>query len=301
MWHGVAVEDPVGDTRAPVVSVLLCVRNAADTLDRQLAALARQVLEEPWELVVVDNGSTDHSRAIASARRDDFPDVRIVDEPRAGLNRARNRGVRAARAPRLLCCDADDEVEAGWLRAMRDGLDHFDVVGGALRPRPDLAAPARSLHFPQTDALATMFGHPYSIGANLGFRRAVWDALDGFDEHFDTGADDVEFCVRASRAGFSIGFVPDGVTRYALKETPLALVRQRFNYGRGHQRLVTRSAREGWVDGRARVRWRGVATRGVLLAGTLPQLFREQERLPYLVRVAHVAGEATELVRPTRR
>jgi GT2 family glycosyltransferase len=258
------------------------------------------VLDQPWELVVVDNGSTDESRSIAAARSPELPSLRIVDDPRAGLNRARNRGVRAARAPRLLCCDADDEVEPGWLQAMTDGLARFDLVGGALRARPDLAAAARSLHVPQTDALPTLFGHAYSVGANLGFRRTVWDAIGGFDEGFDTGADDIEFCLRAARAGFSIGFVPDGVTRYTLQETAGALVRQRFRYGRGHQRLVARGAREGWIDETVGQRWRGIATRSVKLVATSPQLLRDQQRLPYLVRLAHVAGEATELVRRAR-
>lgn len=294
------MQGPVGDTRPPVVSVLLCVRNAADTLDRQLAALARQVLDAPWELVVVDNGSSDRSRSVAAARVTDLPAMRIVDEPRAGLNRARNRGVRAAHAERLLCCDADDEVEPGWLRAMVRGLDRFDLVGGALTPRPDMAAAARSLHFPQTDGLPTMFGHAYSIGANLGFRRPVWDALDGFDERFRAGADDVEFCLRAARAGFSIGFVPDGVTRYAMKETPFAVVRQRFQYGRGYQRLVARYADDSGIDGRLVARWRSLAARSVSLATMAPLLFRADERLRYCSRVGHLAGEATELVRPFR-
>ena len=50
----------------PVVSVVLCVRNGAGTLTRQLAALTRQDFGAPWEVVLVDNGSTDGTRALAT-------------------------------------------------------------------------------------------------------------------------------------------------------------------------------------------------------------------------------------------
>ena len=107
-----------------------------------------------------------------------------------------------------MCCDADDEVDRVWLREMLAGLDHFDVVGGALVARADRSDAARALDVPQTDALATLLDHRYAVGASLGFRRHVFDAIGGFDADFETGADEVEFCVRAAHAGHAIGFVP---------------------------------------------------------------------------------------------
>ena len=91
-----------GTADVPVVSVVLCVRDGASTLGRQLAALAHQDLESPWEVVLVDNASTDDTRAIASSWTDRMPWLRIVDEPVAGLNRARNRAVGVA--PRIASC-----------------------------------------------------------------------------------------------------------------------------------------------------------------------------------------------------
>jgi len=115
------------------------VNNSAATLDVQLAALAAQDFDGGWELVVVDNASTDTSRDIATRWVPRLPCLRVVTEPRVGLNRARNRGVRAAVGNLIVVCDADDEVSPGWLRAMIDGMQRFDVVGGALEPLPNPA------------------------------------------------------------------------------------------------------------------------------------------------------------------
>lgn len=284
-----------GTGEMPVVSVVLCVRNGASTLARQLAALTRQDFGSPWEVVLVDNGSTDGTRALATAWTDRMPWLRVVDEPVAGLNRARNRGVVAASADRLVCCDADDEVDAAWVREMYDGLERFDLVGGALVPRPERPARARLLDVPQTDGLPTLLGHTFAVGASLGFHRRVHDAISGFDEAFDTGADDVEFCVRATHAGYTIGFLPGAVTRYSLQDTPRALVRQRFSYGRGLQRLLTKAARCGWISTTPAQRWRELARATASLAWRWPQGLRRDQRLPYLALLAHAVGEATEL------
>lgn len=288
---------PPGEgTDEPVVSVLVCVRNGASTLGRQLGALARQDLGAPWEIVLVDNGSTDGTRALAASWTDRLPWLRVVDEPVAGLNRARNRAVAAARADRFVCCDADDEVDHAWLRAMLEGLERFDVVGGALVARPDRAPRARRLEVPQTDALPTLLDHPFAVGASLGFHRRVYDTVGGFDADFETGADDVEFCMSAVHAGCTIGFVPDARTRYALKDTPSALVRQRFHYGRGLQRLLAKADRCGWITTTPRQRWKNLLGASKPLVWTWTRSLRGDDRLPYLALVAHAAGEATELV-----
>jgi glycosyltransferase involved in cell wall biosynthesis len=280
----------------PVVSVVLCVRNGASTLGRQLGALARQDVEAPWEVVVVDNGSTDGTRAVAASWTTRMPWLRVVDEPVAGLNRARNRAVAVARSDRVLCCDADDELDRAWVREMLCGLEHDDVVGGALVPRPDRAARARLLAVPQTDGLPSILDHTFAVGASLGFHRRVHDAVGGFDERFGTGADEVDFCMRAAHAGFTIGFVPTAVARYTLQDTPSTLMRQRFNYGRGFQRLIAKAAQRGWIRRTRDERWNDLARAGAPLLWTWPDVLRHDERLPYLARLAHVAGEATELL-----
>jgi GT2 family glycosyltransferase len=284
----------------PNATVLLCVRNGAATLDRQLAALAAQDYAAPWDLVVVDNGSTDASREVAARWSDRIPRMRTVEEARVGLNRARNRGMREATSGLVVCCDADDEVARPWLRAMVDALGAVDLVGGAMDPfrlnGPDAPRDA----CPQRTELPSVFGRHYAMGANLGFSTRAFEAVGGFDEAFELGSDDADFCLRAQYAGFSIGFAPDAVVWYRVRDTARGVMRQRFGYGRGHQRLVEKHTRLGYLSSRRAQRWKVIAVNAARLAVALPDLFRRRSRLQYLAAVAYLGGRIAELVDEAR-
>ena len=117
-------------TLQPNVSVVLPARNVARTLEAQLGALSSQELSEPWEVIVVDNGSTDGTSEILARWVDRLPWMSVVTCAQRGTNSARNAGVRAARAERILFCDSDDVVTSGWVRDLSRALDDWDLVGG---------------------------------------------------------------------------------------------------------------------------------------------------------------------------
>jgi glycosyltransferase involved in cell wall biosynthesis len=98
------------------VSVVIPVRNAADHLEEQLAALASQTYEGSWEVVVADNGSTDASLEVVRSWALRVPHLEIVDaSDRAGPSHARNVGAAAARGRVLAFVDADDVAAPTWL------------------------------------------------------------------------------------------------------------------------------------------------------------------------------------------
>jgi glycosyltransferase involved in cell wall biosynthesis len=235
----------------PSVSVVLPAHDAAEVIDRQLRALAAQVSEAPWELVVVNHRSSDATGAVAAARVKDFPSAAIVSlDSGSGPAHARNVGVRRARGAKILMCDADDEVQPGWLSAMSRALDRYDVVGARLDPtgiNPDWLVKARGI--PQVEGLPTFLGRPFSMGAALGFRRTVFDALDGFDEQMLVG-EDCDFGVRAAAAGFDMGFVPDAAVWCRFRSDAPSAFRQGRAAGRVEALLLIRhggrSHRRSW-------------------------------------------------------
>ena len=86
-----------------------------------------------FEVVVVDNRSTDGSRGIAERWRPRIPGLRVVDAPsRAGAAHARNVGVAAARGSSILFCDVDDVVSETWVADMSEALLTVDVASGWL-------------------------------------------------------------------------------------------------------------------------------------------------------------------------
>lgn len=226
-------------------SVVLCVRNGATSIRRQLDALDAQVGAPDFEVVVVDNGSTDGTREIVRAWQTEAGHAAraIVlldagDPP--GLPRSRNLGAASARGRVVLACDADDEVGPNWAAAMMRALDGDQLAGGRLlavdsrgNSRTDLFGPG---------LIATPY-LPHVGGANFAVSRRVFFAVGGFDESLPPyGFDDVDFSWRVQEAGFPIIYVDDAEVRFTVSDAG-ASVRKRFLLGKGRVLMAQRYPR----------------------------------------------------------
>ena len=257
------------------VSVVVPVRNGGRWLGQQLAALAGQTHDGDWEVVVVDNGSTDDSAAVARSFASRLPSLRIVDaSSRRGINHARNAGARAARGDLLLFCDADDVVADGWIQAMVRAAEGADIVAGALAfdlLNDPLERAWRQV--PAAPGLAPTNGFfPSPPGGNL----AVWASVArelGWDERFRYASSDQEFGWRAQLGGYRIEFAPDALVHQRFRSGLAALARQRFVHGVSGAKLVRTFRDRGLPppDNRAAVlRWRWLVTH-------VPDLWRSPE------------------------
>ncbi|MFB6892017.1 glycosyltransferase family 2 protein [Kitasatospora sp. NPDC056327] len=228
-----------GDRPVGLVSVVMPARNAETTLPAQLAALCAQTYPDPWEIVVVENGSSDGTRALLRHWQRRMPRLRVAVTDAPGANRARNLGCRRAGGEFVLLCDADDVAAPGWVAAMVDVLRTSPAAGGALerlRLNGRVALTARPPK--KSDALLDTFGFlPYPAGANCGFHKELWSLLGGFDESYRGGGDDTEFFWRAQLAGYRLAFAPHAVVHYRHRGDARAIVRQSYGYGRSHPRL----------------------------------------------------------------
>ena len=217
-------------------SVILCVRNGGRTIADQLEALATQDYTGDWELVVVDNGSTDDTVEIVERWRERIPRVRVVPaQERAGLAYARNVGASAAEGEVLAFCDADDVADPGWLAGLVAGTRGADLVGGRLeleRLNDPLTRHWRAMSEDDTSSPSALGYLHYAIGANFAVRRAIYERVGGCDEAFLTCGDDVDLSWRIQRQGGSLAFRPDAVMHYRLRADLRGFVRQRYLYGR---------------------------------------------------------------------
>ncbi len=244
--HGLHEASEVRGYGDGVISVVVPARNAAGVIEGQLAALAAQVVAEPWEVIVADNGSTDDTAAVVAAWADRLP-VRVVDASlRAGVNYARNTGAGAALGDRVLFCDADDEVESGWVSALAGGLRDHDGVGGRIDRRRFTDVSRQRQGLVVSDGLTPWPGYlSFVTGANCGIRAEVLAALGGFDEEFSNGGDDVEISWRLQLAGYGLGFVPEAVVHYRERTHGRAAAKQSYGYGRQDPHLHRRFEAHG--------------------------------------------------------
>jgi GT2 family glycosyltransferase len=232
------------------LSVVLSVRNGARTIARQLEALAGQVWDGAWELVVSDNGSTDDTAAVVEQYRERLPSLQVVDaSARVGLPHSRNAGVAAAAGEAIAFCDDDDEVADGWVAAMGDALRQDELVAGRLdleRDNEPWAIHVRGRS--QVDGLPEWGFVPYlpfAYGCTIGVSRRLHDSVGGFDELLVPAGEDMDYCWRLQQAGARIRFVPAAVTHYALRHDLGGIYHQARSYGLGNVLVYEKHRRLG--------------------------------------------------------
>ena len=205
------------------LSVVIPCYNAAATIGKQLDALASQRWSEPWEVVVADNGSTDQSMAIVKQYEGRIPNLRIVDaSDRRGQPYALNVGVCTAKGDLLLLADTDDEVGSSWLPAMGKALLRHELVAARLDTKKLNTPFIHSIRGDiQRDGLIEYVYPPYlphAAGASLGFRRSVYEKVDGFSEAFPA-LHDTDFVWKAQRGATELHFVLNAVVHYRFRDS----------------------------------------------------------------------------------
>ncbi|NYF99013.1 glycosyltransferase [Janibacter cremeus] len=271
--------------------MIIPVRNAAKTLPDQLAALALQDADIKWELLVVDDGSSDESPDIIREHADRFPRVRSFSCERAGANAARNTGAEQARSDHLLFCDADDVVDVSWVRALSAALDEHHAVGGRL----DNDTFPHGYMPRHPDALPIAGGFlPRAIAANFGVRRSVWKEVGGFCEDYAYGSTDTEFCWRVQLAGYELQYVRDAVVAYRHRTTLRSAARKSYRTGQAQVQLY-RDFRE---SGMPRSSWPRTVGRWGRLSLRMPlAIVSESYRWTWVREAAHAWGRVVGSVR----
>lgn len=265
-------------------SVVMPVRNGADTVARQLQALAGQTLRQGWELIVVDNGSTDATVSVVESNAHRLPHLRVISaHGRAGINYARNCGVRAAAGEYIVLCDCDDRVDSRWLAEIDRAVDCGAVLfGGGLRISTKLGRPVGF-----ESSKATLYGGGlgfllWPTGANCGFRRDVFDRLGGFDESYRGGGDETDFFWRAQLAGIPLIAVPDAEIEYFQRDSVQEVFQQSRGYGQADVRLFRNFARAG-MPRRLGVLSAAQLVKSTLLLAVRPRQIYRRARLASLL------------------
>jgi GT2 family glycosyltransferase len=219
----------------PRVSVVVCTHNGARTLPQCLDAV--QSLSYPnFELIVVDDGSSDGSADIARSRG-----ATLVEIEHRGLSAARNAGIERADGEIVAFLDDDAFPDPDWLQYVAAQLQangHGGIGGPNIPPDDGLvadcvaAAPGGPIHVLISDREAE-----HVPGCNMAFRKSALEEIGGFDERFRVAGDDVDVCWRLQEAGRTLGFSAGAVVFHRRRDSIWRYLRQQYGYGKAEALL----------------------------------------------------------------
>ncbi len=210
----------------PRASVVIPTWNGAELLRAALHSLRRQSFRD-FEVIVVDNGSTDHTRAMLAA---EFPEVRAVFLPaNRGFAAAVNCGIRAGAGEYVALLNNDAEAEPGWLGALVAALDRLPQAGSVASKMLDAREPelidaagdTMSL-FAWNAGRGERDGPRFAVGREIlsacagaaAYRRALFETIGLLDETYISWFEDVDLGIRAQLAGFRCWYEPSAVVRH---------------------------------------------------------------------------------------
>src|SRR5437773_6641894 len=238
----------------PRISVVVCSYNGSRTIRDCLEGL--QKLEYPsFEVIVVDDGSTDATAAIA--RESGF---RLISTEQRGLSNARNTGMEAATGEIVAYIDDDAYPDPHWLTYLAAtflSTPHAGVGG------PNIPPPGGG---PIADCVANAPGGPVHVllsddeaehipGCNMAFRKACLKGIGGFDPQYRVAGDDVDVCWRLRERGWTLGFSPAAMVWHHRRNSIRAYWKQQIGYGKAEALLEQKWPEK--YNGPGHVRWAG--------------------------------------------
>jgi len=257
---------PESDPPTPPISVVMCSRDRAALLAEALES----VLDSDYptfEVIVVDNaGSTDETREFAVNHPDER--VRYVSEPRPGVSRGRNRGLRAAAYDIVAFVDDDVIVDRHWLTGLAAGFARADdvalvcalVASGEVRTRPqawfdnrvtwDDARIPRQYRLSEPPGDVPLFPFQvgaYGTGACFAVKRCVYQQVGALDVALGPGTptmggEDIDLFVHIICSGWAVAVEPSSVVWHRHRAEISALKTQARGYGVGLGAWLTKTA-----------------------------------------------------------
>jgi GT2 family glycosyltransferase len=220
----------------PYVSVVVCTYNGSRTIRKCCEGL-RQLQYPNYEIIVVNDGSTDSTAKIAAEYG-----YRLISTENMGLSNARNLGMKAAKGEIVAYLDDDARPDPYWLQylaATFSDTKHVGVGGPNIAPQGDGViaegisnSPGNPTHILLSDQEAE-----HIPGCNMAFRKEALRAINGFDPQFRIAGDDVDICWRLQQRGWTLGFSPAAMVWHHCRNSVKSYWKQQVNYGKAEALL----------------------------------------------------------------
>jgi len=215
------------------VSIIIPVFNQLEYTKQCLEALIKNTPDELYEVIIVDNASTDGTREFLACFEGD---VKIItNEENLGFAKACNQGAKAASGKYVVFLNNDTVPQPGWLEEMikvAESDDGVGIVGSKLlypdgtiqhagiefiNGIPDHPHRYSSSNIPEANKLREL---DMVTGACLLIKRELFNQLDGFDESYKNGVEDIDLCLKVREKGFKVIYTPKSVLYHHEGKTP---------------------------------------------------------------------------------
>jgi glucosyl-dolichyl phosphate glucuronosyltransferase len=240
------------------ISVIVCTYNRCGSLMKTLTSIMSSEMPPAvsWEVVVVDNNSTDETRSVVRDLACQYKHpLRYVFEPRQGKSHALNTGVREAQGEILAFLDDDIVASSTWLANLTSSLHtgEWSGAGGRIFPAESFLPPPWLAVGGQHDLAYMVYGHfdygddPRQLdcapfGANMAFRKDMFDKYGGFridigpnDRGLPRFNEDTEFGRRLLAAGERLRYEPFAIVYHPVQKERMSqdfMLKQLFELGR---------------------------------------------------------------------
>ena len=238
------------------VSVIVPAYNASATIGRTLEALSRQNCFQPFEVIVVDDGSVDTTADIVRA----FATVKYVRQDNAGPARARNHGAKLAQGDYLAFTDSDCIPHEDWISLLLTGFneDQVGVVAGSYGIANPGSILARCVHKEIVWRHAHLMpDHPNSFGSyNFCVKKSVFDAVGGFEGAYRAASgEDNDLSYKIIRSGWRIYFEQKALVDHYHPTRVVKYLKEQFRHGfwrfkmyRDHPQMIRGDGYTFWKD-----------------------------------------------------
>ena len=211
------------------ISVVLTTKNEERHIGELLQSMATQ--EEPYEIIVVDSDSTDKTQDIVKDYVKKNKNIKLFIYPGTRAE-SMNYGIKQATGDAVAFIGGDDMADKHWIKEIRNGLKHADIVTGKLI--------STDVDRFKTLENVKLFHNDINIsypGCNTTYKKEILDELGGFDPWFSS-AEDLEINYRAVDSGYTIKPNKKAIVYYRQRTTFSSFIKQSFWYGYGRKLLA---------------------------------------------------------------